>query len=55
MNVHHDADVQFQHFIHQVMKENPDKPVTEIYGAIHLLRLFGKFRSSLLLRFVHVL
>ncbi|XP_048734660.1 mortality factor 4-like protein 1 isoform X2 [Ostrea edulis] len=31
----------------EVMKENPDKPVTEIYGAIHLLRLFVKLGGML--------
>jgi mortality factor 4-like protein 1 len=27
-------------------RENPDKPMSEIYGAEHLLRLFGKLSSS---------
>lgn len=31
-------------FFLQIMKENQDtsKPMSEIYGAVHLLRLFGK-------------
>lgn len=34
----------FCFLIFQIMKENQDtgKPMSEIYGAVHLLRLFGK-------------
>lgn len=34
----------FLFFNFQIMKENQDtgKPMSEIYGAVHLLRLFGK-------------